>query len=458
MPISNTNIGLVGVTALLRTRRRLHFVGVGGVQMSALATLALSHGFRVTGSDASPSARVDALRARGARVCVGVDTALVANADALVYSLAIDEDHPEYAAAVALGLPVLSRAELLAFFTSHFACRVAVAGSHGKSSVTAMLANARASLDPTVIAGASIEKEGSALREGLGNVSLCEACEYRDSYLALSPTIGTLLSFDLDHVDYFANEAALAHSFETFASRCACLVANGEDATLAKIAENHPRSYTFGVESGDAHASELSFEQGFARFTLVLFGTCAGRVTLRVPGLHNVKNALASALVASLCDVPPSEITTSLSAFRGIPRRLCTRGVLRGVPVFDDYAHHPREVAASIAALRACMRGGRLVAVFEPHTYSRTLAFEAELASALASADRVFVANIYPARERDTKGMSAERLATRIGERASASGDLVQTARALLRELTPTDTLLVMSAGSIEPLFDTLFA
>ncbi len=456
MPISNTNIGVMGVDALLRARRRLHFVGVGGVQMSALAALALSRGFCVTGSDALQSPRVDALRARGARVHVGANSAAVVDADALVYSLAIDENHPEYAAAVALGLPVLSRADLLAYFMSRYAQRVAVAGSHGKSTVTAMLAKALLPLDPTVIAGASIGNNG-ALREGAGEIALCEACEYRDSFLALSPTIGTLLSFDLDHVDYFGDAQALAHSFEAFAARCACLVVNGEDATLLKIAESHPRPYTFGVERGDAHARDLTLENGLAQFALMLFGEQAGYVTLRVPGRHNLQNALAAALVAKLCGVPHAEICASLCAFSGLARRLAPRGNVRGARVIDDYAHHPREIAASIAAVRESMQTGRLFAVFEPHTYSRTKAFEAEIAAALRAADRVLIADVYPAREKDTLGVSTAALASLVGAHASATGDLFATARALRAELSPFDTVLFMSAGNSAPFFDTLY-
>ena len=457
MPISNTNIGVMGVEALLRDRRRLHFVGVCGVQMSALATLALSRGFTVTGSDARGGACAQNLRARGVRVCVGTDTSLVASADALVYTLAIDETHPEYTAALSLGLPVLSRADLLAYFTSRYACRVAVAGSHGKSSVTAMLANTLSPLDPTVIAGAVIGKDG-ALHEGHGALSLCEACEYRDSYLSLSPTIGTLLSFDLDHTDYFENEEALARSFEAFASHCERLVVNGEDATLKKIAENHPRSYTFGITSGDAHARDLTFDKGFATFTLLLFGECAGRVALRVPGLHNVQNALAAALVSRLCGVADDEICHALSDYQGIARRLASRGHCRGARIVDDYAHHPREIAASIAAIRESTQTGRLIAVFEPHTYSRTKAFEREIAAALSEADAVFIADVYPAREKDTLGVSTAQLAALVGAHARASGDLLATARTLKAELSPDDVVLVMSAGCIEPFFDTLFS
>lgn len=458
MPISNTNIGVMGVEALLRSRRRLHFVGVGGVQMSALAARALSQGFTVTGSDAVQSERLDALRAHGVRVCVGADASHVAEADVLVYSLAIDAKHPEYVAAVALGLPVISRADLLAYFTSRYATRVAVAGAHGKSTTTALLASLLSPLDPTVIAGAALTKDGMALREGTSEVALVEACEYRDSYHALSPTLGVLLSFDLDHVDYFKSEAMLAHSFATFASHCTRLVVNGEDETLKEIAENHPRSYTFGVDEGDAHARDLTFVDGCASFTLMLFGNCQGRVTLRVTGRHNLQNALAAALTAHLCGIPHAEIVTGLGNFAGLARRLAERGQCRGARVIDDYAHHPREIAASIAATRQSMHTGRLFVVFEPHTYSRTKAFFEEIATALRQADRVFITNVYPAREKDTLGVDVAALAARVGAHARASGDLCATARALLPELAPCDVLLVMSAGRIEPFFATLFS
>ncbi len=457
MTLYNTGLGAHAVNTLLTGRKKLYFIGIGGVQMRALATLSRSRGYEVAGCDDAPAARAS-LAAEGFALDAPDERSLLADADAAVYSLAIGAEHPTYRAAAALGVPVLSRADLLAHLMSPYQTRVCIAGSHGKSTVTAMLAHilTLAGRDPTVIAGAALPDTGTPLRIGNGDTAIAEACEYRDSYLALSPTHGTLLSFDLDHVDYFESEAALSHSFAAFGARCGTLVASGEDQVCAEIAQKHPNGVTFGIGTGDVCARELRADKGLYTFRLVLHGTDVGELTLRVAGKHNVKNALAAAALACSLGVAPDVTLAALASFSGVARRLSPRGVFRGASLIEDYAHHPREVAAALAAVQECAHTGRIFAVFEPHTYSRTAAFLAPLADALRAADRVLVTDIYPAREQNTVGVTPDDLVARIGTHATHAGDLAATARALAREIAPLDTVLLMSAGNTAPFFDAL--
>ena len=457
MTLYNTGLGAKGAMPLLTGRKTLYFIGMGGVQMHALATLCRARGYAVTGCDDSPRARV-ALAAEGFALDAPDECVLLADADAVIYSLAVDEAHRAFRAAAALGVPVLSRADLLAYLMAPYQTRVCIAGSHGKSTTTAMLAEilTAAGRDPTVLAGAALPDTGSALRQGTGDTVIAEACEYRDSFLALSPTHAALLSFDLDHVDYFESEAALARSFAAFGKRADTLIACAEESVCAEIANVHPRAYTFGIACGDVTAeARRATNTGYA-FHLVLHGCDAGEVSLPVWGLHNVKNALAAATLADALGVPPHVITASLSSFRGLSRRLSPRGIFRGATLVEDYAHHPREVAAALTAVREQAHTGRVFAVFEPHTYSRTAAFLDALADALREADRVFVTDIFAAREQNDSGVAPADLVTRIGAHATHAGDLTATARALARELAPLDTVLLMSAGQTAPFFEAL--
>ncbi len=459
MTLYNTGLGARGATTLLTGRKNLYFIGIGGIQMQALAALARARGYVVAGCDDNLSARTT-LAAIGIPLDAQGELSHLPDADAVIYSLAIDTEHPAYRAAAALGVPVLSRADLLAHLMSPYRTRVAIAGSHGKSTVTAMLAHILtcAGRDPTVIAGAILPDTGTPLRIGGGDIVVAEACEYRDSFLALDPTHATLLSFDLDHVDYFANEAALAHSFASFGARARALIANVEETVCAKIVNTHPNGLTFGIDTGNVHAQNLTASHGNYTFDLLLHGVQAGEVFLRVPGMHNVKNALAAATLAAALGVSPEITVDALSTFAGIARRLSPRGIFRGATLIEDYAHHPREVEAAIEALRACNETGRLFVVFEPHTYSRTAAFLTGLATALGAADRVFVTDIYPAREHNTWGVTPDDLVARIGGHATHAGNLAASARAVIKELAPLDTVVLLSAGQTAPFFDALSA
>ena len=463
MSLQNTSEGVAKIAAALSGKKALWFIGIGGVHMSAMALFAAKKGYAVAGSDRAAGEGTARLLAAGIPVCFGHDAARVAAADAVIYTLAISLDNPEYKAAKRLGLPLFSRADFLAFLMRDHPVRIGVAGSHGKSTVTAMLAEifAAAGRAPAVFCGAPLRHSDSFV--GSGEEVIFEACEYQDSFLRFSPTLAVILNVGHDHVDYFPSLDAVRASFSRYAAlpgKKGTVLCNAEDAVALSCVQNSDaRICTFGVETGDYHASELRFDGGMGRFIPVLpDGRTGGEIALRVVGRHNVANAMAAFAVSHLCGVPEGEITTGLCAFRGAGRRMEYRGMLRGARLFDDYAHHPDEIAACIAAARQMLGNtGRLFVVFQSHTYSRTAAFFDAICKALRQADRVLVADIYAARESDTLGMSAAVLADGIGAIASAPGELSAIAAALRRELAAGDLCVVMGAGDIDRLFAEIF-
>lgn len=456
MPVENTRQTPAEIEAALVGKKRLWFIGIGGVHMSALALLSRARGFMVAGSDRAENENTARLRRAGIAVYPAHDAAQMAEFEAVVYTLAITEDNPEYRAAQRLSLPLFSRADYLGYLMRGYPTRIGVAGSHGKSTVTAMLGEIFdvAGRAPNIICGADMQRFRAPFFVGGGSDFIFEACEYRRSFLSLPATLAVILNAELDHVDCFRDRADILQAFGDFAAQAAHAVLPATDAALAAAVPKAIPRHTFGLApTADYRAADLSLEAGFPTFVLVTPSGEAGRVTLAVPGLHNVQNALAAAAAAHLSGVGTADILVALANFHGARRRMEYRGIFCGARVFDDYAHHPTEIEAALLAARALAGGGRVFALFQSHTYSRTAAFFEEITAALRHADRVFVTDIYAARETDTLGMSAAVLAGGVGEKASYSGGLADTAAALSHELMPGDLLLVMGAGDIDRIF-----
>ena len=460
MSVSNTNLGAAGIAAALQGKKRIWFIGIGGVHMAAIALACRRRGFAVAGSDLCDSPRLQQLAKKGIPVYIGQDPERVKEFDAAVYTLAISPEDPEYLAAIGQGMPVFSRADFLSFLVGDYARRIGVAGSHGKSTVTAMLSEIFVAEQrfPTVFCGAELPRVGGTSLVGKGEDCIFEACEYGDSFLAFSPTVSLLLNVEMDHTDYFSDLDALVRSFAAFAAAPGALgtvLYNAEDENcVSAVADSPAHKFSFGLTRGDCHAVHLQYVNGKGKFLLCLMDRICGEVQLSVMGEHNVKNALAAALCASLSGIPTNVILQALSHFKGAARRMEYRGMHRGVCYYDDYAHHPTEVSATLSTLRTlCGKEGRLFAVFQPHTYTRTAAFFEEFCRALRLADHVLVADIYPARETDTLGMSAALLAEGIGTRAEYVGDDRAIAAALRDKTQPGDTVAVMGAGNIDAIF-----
>jgi UDP-N-acetylmuramate--alanine ligase len=451
--------------------RHAHFVGIGGSGMRALASVLAEQGWSVSGSDLRP-ASTKRLSARG--ICIRRGHAsdhVPANARLLVYSDAIPVENPERGRAEHLHIESLSYAQLLGRLTGNQRT-LAVAGTHGKSTVTAMTAEilVRAGLDPTVICGAApIRSSDSSIgavggRNGNGSLALVEACEYRENFLQLKPSVAVLLNIEPDHFDYYRTNEQLTTAFTRFAQQVpedGLILAGHESPTAQQIALTSGRHVvTFGLQS-EAHwrATNLEQSRGRYRFDLVRHGRRMSRIVLSVPGKHQVLNALAAAALARHCGVSVQQISQGLAAFRGLKRRLEPRGTWNGATWIDDYAHHPTEVKASLATVRQMFPRRRICCVFQPHQASRLTALLDETAASLHNADRIAVANVFRARE--AAPQPGEATAADLSARLFASGldvaaehDPALIARQLASELGPTDVLVTMGAGDLGKIFD----
>lgn len=466
MLTENTHYGPDAIRSIMSGCKGVFFIGIGGINMSSLAHLTHAAGFYTAGSDRSRSALCSRLEREGIKISYGHSAQNIEGCDVVVYTVAITQDNPEYAAAQAAGLPCISRADYMGYLMMAYAHRIGVSGMHGKSTTTSMCAALfmDAGYDPTVLSGAEYNKMGGAYRVGGQDYFIFEACEYKDSFLDFNPTIAVILNIEPDHLDYFSGIEQIKQSFTAFASRPGCryLVANVDDQNVREVAKSAAGTQlvTFSLHSpgADFTATNISTSAGRYTFDVLRRGEFFCRIQLCIAGMYNISNALAAVAVADLCGIAPVDIAHSLNNFQGARRRMEYRGTLNGAAVYDDYAHHPTEIRAALEGLSKLMSAGdgergELVCVFQSHTYDRTAALFDEFANSFDAADRVIVADIYAAREGDTHGVSAEKLAHAIGNRAEYVGDMEHIAEYLKNNINPCDTLVIMGAGDINRLF-----
>lgn len=429
----------------------VHFVGVAGAGMRGLATLMVRE-WRVSGCDREAAPAPD-LEEAGVHVLGGHDPAHVRNAALLVRTSAVQENHPEVAAARAAGVPVLRRARALGALVNGTVV-VGVAGTHGKSTITAMTALAleAAGLDPDAVVGAAVAAWGGFARAGSGRVTVVEADEYDRSFMELDPHLAVVSSVEPEHLEsYGGSEAALARAFEEFAARAAPrlgVLTCADDPGARRLVERVPAVHTYGVGEGAAFRVEPEARPGWWRLRGPGIPAPGLTFALGVFGEHNVRNAAGALAAALRLGAEPRRLEEALAGFSGVGRRLEVLADTAGVAVIDDYAHHPSEVAAGIAALRARFPGRRVVVVFQPHLYTRTLALAERFAAALAAADESHVLPIYPAREAPIPGVSSDLILRAAGAKARAAEEdgipaLVEAA------LTGRTVLAFMGAGDV---------
>ncbi len=439
----------------------VHFVGIGGAGMTPLAELFLRAGARVTGCDALPGAGTAALQELGAEVSAGHDPAHVAECDAVVVTAAVRPDHPEIAAARARGIPVLKRAEALGAVVNGGTV-VGIAGTHGKTTTTALTTAvlSAAGMDPTGFVGARVPGWGGNLHAGGDRLYVVEADEYDRSFLHLRPSIAVVTTLEADHLDIYGTLDAIEEAFLTFAESvpdggliAGCADDPGVGRLLPRLRGGEERVTTYGTSAGAMlRAEEIQQAAGVTTFTVRERGVPLGRARLNAPGLHNVRNALAAVAVGRRLGTEWDAIAAGLEAYGGVDRRFEHVGEAGEVLVVDDYAHHPTEIAATLAAARASYPGRRVVAVFQPHLYSRTRDFAGDFGRALAAADRVLVTDIYAAREQPIPGITGEmivRAARSAGaevEYVPVRTEVVERAAATVR---PGDVCLTMGAGDL---------
>ena len=461
MSVQNTHFGAEKIKDMLDGCKSIFFVGVGGVNMSSLALIALKRGYKTGGSDRNETALTKSLGESGIEIFYGHSADNLDGYDAVVYTVAISEDNPEYIRACNDGLPCISRADFMGYLMTGYSRRIGISGMHGKSTCTSMCASVfmDAEADPTVLSGAVLKSMGGAYRIGGNDNFIFEACEYMDSFLDFYPNIAVILNVEMDHVDYFKSMEHVWSSFGKFAGIAeasnGCVVFNADDENVKKSLENYSgRKLGFAVndKSATLHPENITYNNGCPEFDVILEKDLLCHIKLSVTGEHNVYNALAACAVAYLCGIGGNKIAQGLAGYTGADRRMEYKGRWQGAAVYDDYGHHPTEVERTLKGASE-MGYERTICVFQPHTYSRTAGLFDELVKSFSSVDKTVIADIYAAREVDTGEINSKMVADAIPN-AEYVGDMTAIAEYLKKELKDGDQLVVMGAGDIYKLFD----
>lgn len=438
--------------------KNLHFIGIGGIGMSGIAEVLLNQNFTVTGSDLVDSDIIAHLRQLGADISIGHRAENVHGAQVAVYSSAVKPNNVEFVEARKLGIPVIPRAMMLSELM-RMKYGIAVAGTHGKTTTTSMIAAVltEADLDPTFIVGGRVKSLATNARLGSGEFLIAEADEYDRSFLRLTPTIAVITTLETEHLDTYGDLEEIRRAFIQFTegvpfygSIVLCL----DEPTVASLIPDLRRPVTtYGLESGvDIRARNLKFSETQSQFELEVRGAQRGKITLNQPGLHNVKNALAAVGVAEELGIDPKRVQRGLEKFNGVERRFEIKGEAAGIMIVDDYAHHPTEVKATLAAARKGW-DRRIIAVFQPHLYSRTRDFAQEFGESFSDADILVVTGIYAAREEPVEGVNGQLIAdaaVRAGHRnVRYLPEINSLVPEIIKLARPGDMVITLGAGSI---------
>jgi UDP-N-acetylmuramate--alanine ligase len=445
--------------------QRVHFVGIGGIGMSGIAEVLLNLGFKVSGSDLKPSAVTSRLAGMGAVVFEGHSPDNVIGAEVVIISSAVKRDNPEVTAAHKQNIPVIQRAEMLAELM-RLKYGIAVAGMHGKTTTTSMIAAVLAGggLDPTVVVGGRVDAMGSNARLGRSEYLVAEADESDRSFLKLSPILAVVTNIDREHMDCYRDLQDVKATFREFMDGVPfygmVVACNDNDELRSVLPDVERRTLTYGIRQGsDFLISNLRYgvqknPAFLSSFTVTYRGDDLGEFSLRVPGEHNVKNGTAAIAVGIGLDIPVAQIRRALENFSGVDRRFQVLGNENDVTVVDDYGHHPTEIRATLAAARQC-GFARVHVIFQPHRYSRTQLLLNEFSTAFADADSVLVLDIYPASEQPIPGITAELLASRInatGQTAQYSSSSADAVNHAVNAAQPGDMILTLGAGNVSQL------
>jgi len=442
-------------TEYLHPGKKGHLIGVGGVSMAPLAEVLLGAGLKICGSDMSEGERVCHLRELGVVVHVGhAADNLAPDTDFVVRTAAVHDDNPEIMAARERGVPVFERTQAWGAIMRDYKNALCISGTHGKTTTTSMCTHIlmAAEKDPTVMIGGTLPLLGSGHRVGRGDTIVLESCEYYNSFLSFYPTVAVILNIEADHLDFFKDLAEIKDSFRKFASlvpRSGCVVVNFDDKnTMDTVAGLDRTMVTFGLdERADVHARSISTRGAATKFEIWYKGEFFTNVTLHVPGIHNVRNALAAAAAAICMGVSPTAVTYGLAGFNGTGRRFEFKGKYNGADVYDDYAHHPGELKALLDAVEP-LGYKRIILVFQPHTYTRTHSLFDDFVEQLRRPDLTYLAEIFAAREQNTLGISAADLSKEIPN-SMFFATFAEIEKSLGWTASPGDIILTVGAGDV---------
>jgi UDP-N-acetylmuramate--alanine ligase len=451
---------------VFRKIQQIHFVGIGGAGMSGIAEVLLTLGYQVTGTDLQESETVRRIRDLGGTVFIGHEAAHIGDAQVVVISSAVSPTNPEVVAAKAKMVPVIPRAEMLAELM-RLKYGVAIAGAHGKTTTTSLVAHvlAEGGLDPTIVIGGKVNALGSHARLGRGELLVAEADESDGSFLKLSPAIVVVTNLDREHLEYYKTMDALCEAFMEFIQKIpfyGLAVLCAEDPYLASLLPRVTRRFqTYGLtDTADLVGTDVQLRVGAAEFSAHVRGLRLGRFRVAMPGVHNVRNALAAIAVGLELGVSVTQIQHALEGFTGVERRFQVLGEKSGITVIDDYGHHPTEIKATLAAAKEGW-GRRLVVLFQPHRFTRTKDLLNEFAGAFTQADHLFLTDIYPAGEAPLPGVTGERLAEAIRSAGGPPLTYVPQKERLIETVLPClkagDLVVALGAGDIGKIGRALF-
>lgn len=435
--------------------KRIHFIGIGGSGMSGLARIAISHNIKVSGSDASDSSVLSALRALGANIFIGHDANNVNGSDLVVFSNAIKPDNPERIAAKKLQIPEITRASALALLMSE-SISIAVAGTHGKTTTSSMatVAFQSAGADPSFAIGGVLKSSGSNAHRGSGKYFVAEADESDGSFVSYHPHAAIITNVEWDHVDHFQSESEVFEAFDQFVKTIkGFLVYCEDDEGAKKVASNaQVKVISYGKStSANLRVDQISLNANGSNARVLWNGAKIGELSLAVPGEHNVLNAAAVLAVGMELGLNPAAILDGLAKFHGAGRRFELKGSVGGIRVVDDYGHHPTELKVTLAAARRYAGGGKLLVIFQPHRYSRTQVFVNQFADALSSADHVWLLEIYAASEQPIAGVSSVKIANLLSN-SIFEPNFLSVIEEVSQRAMPGDVIITLGAGDVSSL------
>lgn len=439
------------------TNKKVHFIGIGGISMSGLAAILLKNGFKVSGSDMKESEITTRLQQHGAEIHIGHSADNVKNVDLVVYTAAVPSDNPELLFAKNNNIPLMDRAEFLGYIMKGHKYNVAISGTHGKTTSTSMLSHIvlSAELDPTILVGADLDIINGNFRTGESEYFITEACEYKASFLRFFPYIGVILNIDADHLDFYKDIDDIEATFKKFVSiipNDGYAIGNADDFRVKRVLETAScNTLTFGLNEGDIVAKDIHFNGRGSSFDVVYKGKELYTIHLHVPGSHNVLNALSAVASSIVLGIDEKAVIEGLEGFKGAHKRFEIKGSKDDITVIDDYAHHPTEIKATLKAAREYPHN-KIVSIFQPHTYSRTISLLDEFSESFNDTDELILMDIYAAREKDTGIVSSNMLGDKIRAKGIKCINVHSHAEALKvakQKLSSGDLLLTVGAGDV---------